>query len=98
MGVEVRYNYLNEINGSIRLECGRGHFITARRIDKNTVHVLDIVVGHATRKQGYGRELVETLLQECINQGVTRVKIKTNDNPSWWERAKSFRYGHLIET
>jgi len=99
MTVEVQYNNLNEIDGSIRLTIrGTANFIVARRIARNTVHVLDEVVADANKSQGYGQELVEALLQECVNQGVSRVEIKENQNPSWWERAKGFRNGHLLKT
>lgn len=99
MATNIQYNQLDEIDGSIRLEIqGKADFITARRINATTVHILDTFVAPANEGNGFGKELVETLLQECTKQRITRVEIKTNENPSWWEKAKQFRNGHLIKT
>lgn len=100
MAINIQYNRLGEKDGSIRLEIkGTADFIVARKVgDSKTVQVLDAVVAPANQQQGHGRELVETLLKECVSRGITKVEIKQNDNPLWWLKAKSFTNGKLIST
>jgi GNAT superfamily N-acetyltransferase len=100
MAVIVQYNYLDDVTneGSARMMIkGEADFITARRVSSDVIQILDQLVAPDNRGKGYGKELVEFLLEECIEQKVTRVEIKSNDNPSWWRKAQGFRNGKLIK-
>ncbi len=99
MAIEVQYDYLHEVDGSIRLLYkGTADFLIARKKSQDTVEVIDIYVAPANQKNGYGKEMVEFLLNKCVQCKIRNVTIKSNENPDWWQKAKGFKNGYLIST
>jgi ribosomal protein S18 acetylase RimI-like enzyme len=82
--------HLNGINKWIKIHCDEdpwGDYISAERTSDDTVSILNLGVHESRQGQGRAKALISSLFAEIPNE-VTKVVIKSNDNPEFWNYAK----------